>query len=277
MSDDSQVIADLAAQVAEPVRISSGRVEGGEPDLYVYLRREDQATEIVDLERYQPVPSRKCGQVLARTPASLVEYVLRHKDEQRTTLWSNVERGQVAAVLDDHSTGPAAGWGEHRAVLLLAQTADWKHWTSADGELMTQAKFAEHLEDGAEAVVDPDAATMLEIAQSFHAKRGVNFRSSNRLASGEVQFLFEETLTAKAGQRGALEVPERFELGLEPFEGGGGYPVMARFRYRLAEGELKLGYRLVRADHARDEAFTDICTEIAAGVGLPVYAGNPRS
>lgn len=289
MSDDAELLTasrnghDLVAVLAEqamgPHPLVSGR-QGpkGNSDLQLWTLRDDQRLELVDLEQYAPVPTRKRGLVQLRTAEALFGYAKRHADEHATTLWSDLSTAQVEAVFNDHTSEQDAGWGDHRAVLALVSTADWDHWLRRDGQLLAQEQFAEHIEDGADAVTSPDAATMLEIAQSFHAKRGVNFRSGKQLASGEVQFLYEETLNAKAGQRGEIGVPALFQLTLQPFEGGAAYQLFARFRYRIdAEGGLRLGYRLIRPDKVREQAFDGVCDQLGEWLGLPILAGRARS
>lgn len=236
-----------------------------------------------DLDQYAPTPFRKTGHVAVWDAGSFVGYVDRHKTAAGTTLWANVTDGRVIAVLNDHETdrhpkSGGAGHGDHRATLTLPSTPDWKHWAARerDGQLLDQATFAEHLEDGATAIREPDAATMLEIAQTFHATNGVAFKSSSRLQSGETQFLYEESVDARAGRAGSLQIPDVITLGLQPFENGPTYEVKARFRYRIANGGLKLGYRLIRPDLVRQQAFDDIVKEIAGRTELPVLAGVPR-
>ena len=277
MSDtENQVIAALAEQTADPVEIVTGRAGDRAVDLYAFMRRAEQQLELVDLAQYAPTPDRKKGQVTLTDAASFSTYINRHADATTTTLWGDVSRARIIAVFDDHSTGTEAGWGQHRALLGLQLTEDWAHWTARDGQMMAQAAFAAHLEDGAAAVVSPDAATLLEVAQSFHAKNNVAFRSAARLDSGEVQFLYEENVTAKAGQKGELAVPASFELGLAPFEGGEAQRIVARFRYRLSEGRITLGYKLTRPDQVLRAAFDEITANIAKAVALPVLAGSPR-
>ncbi len=280
MSTENQVLADLAEQAAIPHEVATGRLHGeagARTDLLLWLRRHDQELAVVDLEEYAARPARMRGLVATSTAEAFIGYVDRHKDETATTLWSQVRRGVVEAVLDDHDSTGEPGWGDHRVQLQLQPTKDWQHWIGGDGKLQSQEGFAEHLEDGADCVVSPDAATMLEVAQSFHAKRGVNFKSSNRLDCGEVQFVYEESIAAKAGQRGDLSVPDTFTLALAPFEGSAVYTLYARFRYRIADGALRLGYRLVRPDKVREVAFTEICEQITVGLELPVLAGTPRA
>lgn len=285
---DAAVIADLAQQAAarEYIELVDDRLVG-------VIVAEGQNLVQVDLEKYEHHPARKSGHVQVTRPGSFSEYVNRHVHERRTTLWGDVDKAQVVAVLDDHerreSPQPATktaeareprngepGWGQHRATLKLAATKEWEHWVKLDGKLVDQQGFAEHVEDGAHVITTPDPATMLEIAQSFRATTGVDFKSSSRLSSGETQLRYEETTTAKAGRTGSLEVPELFTLRMAPFHGAPEYEVTARLRYRISEGRLLLGYRLIRPEQARELAFDDVLEQITRETSLPVLHGTPR-
>lgn len=273
---DAEVIADLAELKAarEKVNISD--------TLDVLVLRADQKVERFDLEKYQDAPTRKTGTVALVDAESFVEYVNRHSLERATTLWGDIAGGRVTAVLDDHCSHEAKdkvgnpGWAQHRAVLTMQATEDWKHWASLDGKLVSQDEFAEHIEAGVDSISTPDPATMLEIAQSFHASAGAHIKSTRNL-SGTLEVAYEEKVGATAGQHGTMEIPQTFILGLAPYEGTDPYAVTARFRFRLSDGQLRMGYRLVRPDKVRRAAFDDIVQKVSDGSGFQVMLGTPRS
>jgi uncharacterized protein YfdQ (DUF2303 family) len=268
---ENQVIADLAEQASE--RVPFTIVEGKTVGLIVARELHEY-----DLERLQEHPNRQTGRVALTDADSFVSYVNRYRDENGTTIWSNVDNGTVTAVLNDHEqVADTAGWADHRATLQLKLTDDWKFWAQHDGKLLNQTAFAEHLEEGALNIKTPSAADMLEIASTFQAKRGVAFKSSTRLQSGEVGLQYEETIAAKVGAKGTIEVPESFTLALQPFDGGPEYEIAARFRYRIVDSTLALGYKLNRPDIVKRAAFNDITASVSDGVQLPIMAGTPRA
>jgi uncharacterized protein YfdQ (DUF2303 family) len=236
---------------------------------------------LVDLERFQANPTRPRGVVRVGTAGAFTEYVKLHSDSS-TTVWVSLDEKKVVAVLNDHAPmvnfDPATqqpGWGDYRAELMLKMTPEWDFWTAKDGILVPQVSFAEHIEDGAKEIVTPDAATMLEIAQTFHAKTNVSFRSGVRLSSGTTQFLYDEEQTAKAGGKGQLEVPTTFQLGVAPFEGEPAYKVGARLRWRVRDGGLSIGYKLDRPQDVIRTSLEEIAERLA-GDFEHVYMGNPR-
>lgn len=97
------------------------------------------------------------------------------------------------------------------------------------------------------------------------------FDSSKRLKSGETQISYRENTEAKAGAKGALAIPDTFELALQPFEGGDGYMVGARFRYRINGTDLHLGYRLTRPRDVLRDAFSAIVAKVEADTARKVW------
>lgn len=241
----------------------------------------DGGVRVLDLERYRDRPERPRGTYYPATVEAFINYVSAHHAGMETTVWVHPTEGQVVAVLDDHDGG-LAGWGKHRAELSLLPTPEWTFWSEKDGELMGQQEFAELIEGGVRQIREPNAADMLEIAQSFHATTDANFRSKIVLASGEVRMAYDETIDAKAGQSGDIKIPQEFELAIAPFIGEDEYKVMARFRYRVRNGNLQLGYSLIEPELVVRDALERIADRITARFeeqyesdGRRVYLGRP--
>lgn len=213
---------------------------------YSVVVPEGARLQIVDLVKYQERPPRLLGESKAATVESFVDLVKLHEGDS-TTIWIDLAgTPAIVAVFNDNAA--ESGWGDHRVTLALQVTDEWKHWSSRDGVQMDQEAFAEHLEDGVQEIVKPDAATMLEIAQSIHATVNATIRSGKRLDNGSVQVQYDEEIDGSAGQSGELEIPQEFELAIAPFLGEDTYKVMARLRYRINRGKVTLGYRLERPD-----------------------------
>jgi uncharacterized protein YfdQ (DUF2303 family) len=264
--DGVQSVIDIAQQAAEPAELEPGSV-------YAFVT--PRGVEQVDLtgDRYKNQPSRKTGTTVVRDAVSFLAYYGKHADGD-SEVYADAEKLTVTAVLDA-DTADAARWGGHRLHLALRETEAWKQWMHCDGHLLSQDVFAEFLEDHLPELLEPSAAEMLEIAQSFQAHLKVDFQSSTRLSSGQRQFQYVETQTTKAGQKGALHVPETFVIGLVPFDGSEGYKLTARLRHRITPEGLKLGYKLERPDDIRRTAFADVVKAIGAEIDTPVMNGTP--
>lgn len=268
METEAEAIIAAGVAAAEPKPVEPGTI---------YSVTVPVGTEhtVVDLERWLPSPSRKKGAVAFTEGGSLARYVTAHDPgDGSSALYADAESLTVVAVLNGHR-GESAGWGDHRATLTLRPTPEWKHWLALNGQLVDQVKFAEHLEEGLAEIVDPPGAEMLELAQTFQANTKVAFKSFRQLDNGQRQVSYEETIDAKAGTKGNIVIPSRFQLGLAPFDGAEPYRLDARLRFRIREGDLRIGYVLDRPDVVLRAAFDDVLVSLDTATGLVAYHGRP--
>lgn len=264
-NSDAKTIVDTAIASVFPHLI--------DPDQrYTVVVPDGGTLEVVDLDGKRDAPRRTKGTYTVSNVDSFIA-LAKGQASDATTVWVNEAARTVTAVIND-ATSAAPAWADHRVVLALALTPEWEHWTRGDGNLMDQQAFAEHIEDGLSEIREPDAATMLEIAQSFHASTNAEFRSAQRLSNGQVQVQYDEEIKASAGQKGELEVPQKILLGIAPFVGEEPYAVDARLRYRLGGGKLRLGYKLDHPERALRDAI-ELIAEKLRGEFDRVYVGKP--
>lgn len=266
-TDNVMAISGLAQQALAPKQV--------EPGGFYLVATASGLVERVDLTgpKYTGHLDRKTGTTTVRDAASFLTYYGKHHDDA-TEVYSDVERLTITAVLDAHQAD-AARFGEHRLTLALRRTKAWDEWVNLDGELVDQERFANFLEDHLVNLVDPDAATMLEIAQSIKATTRADFQSGTRLQSGERKFAYTEDTKASAGAKGDLTIPETFKIAVQPFEGADAYSMTARFKYRLGGGHLSLGFKLEQPEERAKAAFADVLNEISDGISTPILNGTP--
>lgn len=162
-----------------------------------------------------------------------------------------------------------------RGAIALHRSASLSQYVNRQKTPGTQ--LAEHIETSLLEIISPTAADMLELAQSFHATKSAIFKSDQRLATGQVQVRYEETIAAQAGRNQDMEIPAIFILSLAPFEGSPEYELTARLRFRLADGSLRIGYQLDRPDELIRVAFGDILASIEAETSITAMHGQPRT
>jgi len=266
---EAEVIGRYAQQAATPHKID----HPAEP--HIVMVPEGGTVKTLDLERYLPAPRRKGGEYHPATVASFVDYATAHRDPEHTTVWVDQLASRVVAVLNDHAP-KASAWADHRVILELIKTAEWKHWLSQDGKYLSQEEFAEHLQDGIEEIRHPHAAEMLEIAQTIQGKTKADWKTAKRLDNGEVSFVYQEEVQASAGRQGHLEIPQQIVLGIAPFYGESPFELTARLRYRIREGDLRIGYRLDRPVDVVLAVLKGIADRLRDKAGFPnVYMGTP--
>lgn len=264
---DIQAVIDTAVRSTPPAEVEPGKF---------YVFRTPDGIRQLDLtgDQYRDTPARKQGITTVRDADSFAGYWGKHSDDN-SEVYADADQLRVTAVLDA-DTATAARWGGHRLVLSLRETEAWQAWLALDGKLIEQQQFAEFVEDHLPEILEPAAAEMLEIAQSISGTVKAEFASGTRLATGQRQLSYVETVTAKAGQKGTLTIPETFVVGLLPFEGlTKGYQFTARLRYRINGSDLTIGYKLDRPGDVRDKAFADIVTAVGEQIATPILNGTP--
>jgi uncharacterized protein YfdQ (DUF2303 family) len=236
----------------------------------------DGSAHLLDTEKLRDKPLRPRGTFSPATVESFIAYVEKHSQGDHTTVWVHESEGKVVAVLDDHSAGDPA-WRDHRAELTLRPSTEWEFWIGKDNQLMGQEDFAELLQEGLPDILKPDGASLIEVAEKFHASTQVKFRSGVDRASGEVKFLYDESIEAQAQTAaGDIAVPRTFTLALAPFIGEERVEIDANLRYRAGGGKLSLGYKLERPERFVEEALDRVAKQLAEKFER-VYRGTPAS
>lgn len=238
-----------------------------EPETSIISRvlRNDERIDHHNLEKWLPEPTRLRGTATVFDPSDFITYVRRLGDSS-TTVWGDEDTATFTAVFNDHTDNLMAGWRDHTARLALKDDPDWTAFLAKDGRWFTQVNFAEFLQDYQATFVEPDGATLLEIATSFKAHRKAEYSSAVNLDNGDVSLTYSETTTAKATKSGQIEVPSTFVVKLSPFLGMPPVKLGARLKWNLDDGVLQIGFRLVRADLVKRDAFAGICADIRTGL-----------
>lgn len=244
--------------------------------LVIERLRDDEHIEFHSVEKYLAAPLQPRGSAIVHDPHDFAAYVNRLGDDEHTTIWAHLEGNRIVAVLDDHSDAETAGWRAHTITLAMQDDPDWTAWNKLDGQLVTQAQFADFLEGQLHTIVDPPAADLLEVATTFHAKKQVTFRQAVAVSSGDVQLTYDEESEASAGKKGTLEIPRQFTVRLAPWTTADPVEVTARLRWRITDGRLGIGYALLRPDRVKRDAFDSVVQTVAQNAdSYPLYLGTP--
>jgi uncharacterized protein YfdQ (DUF2303 family) len=278
-SGDGARIEDLTRRASYQAPPTAYDLEHEGPHV-VRVLRGDERIETHSLEGWQETPNRNRGTATLYDPENFVEYVDR-LGNAGTTVWGNESALSFTAVFNDHETPHDPGWRDHIAVLQLQDDPEWTAFVQRSGRYMNQIDFAEFLQDYAPSIIRPDGATLLEVAMNFKAHRKAEFEAAVDLETGDVSFQYSEQTTAKtAPKAGTVEVPREFVVALSPFLGMDPVAVTARLRFDIQKDGLQIGFRLVRPDLVRRDAFAAIRNTIAEGlagldtVAIPVLLGS---
>lgn len=278
------IISDLAGRAVLPVKVEDG-------GLYAVINA-DGAVAIAETPGYTDThederadrPRRIHRSVTLLDADSFLDYLTTNMiagpDDKMTLdylhgsgaleLWADLDGRRILAILDG-----VAGWRANLATLKLSTSREWGEWAAIDGKMLSQGEFAEFIEDHLSTIGEPAGGVLLDICQTLEAKTNVAFKSQTILANGQRQFVYEETVEAKAGQKGSLSIPTDLTLVLRPFQGSDPQTVAARFRFSLSEGRLRLGVKLSEPDRVLEDAFAEVVADVQALAPVRVNYGRP--
>lgn len=241
----------------------------------VYARHATNRIEVVDTEKYQAAPRRITASPQLHTLESLAEYVARFHSAPTAVYVSPVA---VTAVLDE-ATDQTPQWRGHRAIHQLKQHPLFALLAANCNKAMTQTEFAELVEDLAGAWVAPDAATMLEVAQTISIAGDKKLSSAITLANGSISMSYQSIETATAGARGDLVVPVRLTVRLPVYDGTDAtQEVSLRLRTRRRDAAIEF---VLRPDETIEQIVAKALKSVRAellGVlapTIPLFFGTP--
>ena len=265
-STEAATIVTTALEAARPAQLTE--------HLFAFTKTSGDV-EVVDIRDHdadwQTGPVRARGIATVRDVSSFGDYFGKWRDSN-SEIFADADALVVVGVIDSGGS-VTPGWQAQRVSLTLQKSVAWRAWSAADGQLLSQTAFAELIEDRLLDITRPAAADVLELVQDFHVASTGRFQSRQPLAGGSTAFTYTDEQTARGGAK--LEIPKQLVLQLEPFVGAQAVELIARFRYRMRDGQLALGIKLSRPEDVIRSAFGDICDQVAAATGTPVWQGRP--
>jgi uncharacterized protein YfdQ (DUF2303 family) len=228
---------------------------------------------VTDLAEYMPQPLRIKEDVALYDAESFISYVNTFKDAS-SRLFFDPEDESFQAALDYHLPG-VPSWGTHSAEFKPRRSVEFQTWLGKNRVQMTQVDFARFLEENLPDIVEPSNSELLQVALSFEAKKSADFSSGIRLANGQIQFQYDEVIRGSAN-KGTLEVPEQFVLGITIHLNGPAYKIPVRLRWRLQESKVVFWYEIVRPHKFVEDALKEIQLRVADQTALPLLSGDVK-
>lgn len=257
------------------------------------------------LEEYLGRPFRRKGTATYFTTASFIAAVERARGAA-TALFANPDpvNPTMTSVFDYHEEGSVedvdegtidAGWLQHRAILALRMSREWKAWYGVDGKALDQVSFAAFIADHIQDVVMVDGAKdtaagllaetlqatiggpqqLMGLSRGLEVNQHIKTRNAVSLDNGDITLNYEATQNA-AGT-GSLRTPSLFYLNIPVFYAGEPYKVPFRLRYRAHNGEITWSIVLFRPDLVFEDSFAGVMATVKAGTSLDVLVGTPEA
>jgi Uncharacterized conserved protein (DUF2303) len=169
-------------------------------------------SQVVNLKEYQYPhglpPERIVAHPKFDSAMSFCSYVNSFKDE-RTRIFGTQTAFSFTAMLDYHPAGAGESrkpeFVSHRATFTMKTSEQWNIWMRFHDKLVPQVDFAEFLEDNRADIIQPDGATLVEIAEDLQAASEVNFASKVNRVNGGAVLSFTENKERDDSDSGNLQ------------------------------------------------------------------------
>jgi len=251
------------AELVTSAQTATSVGDGGKP--FVIL---NDNQNVQDVEHMLARPTRKTGCPTFVRAQSFMDYVNDHKSEASRIYTTG---STLTAVFDHHWTEP--GWGEHRASYSMRSSLEWQAWTGKDRQKMAQKEFCEFIEDNNADIVG--RTDMVELVRTLQVNSSVDFKSFERGDNGNASLMFIKTTQSKAGERGEVELPPTFQIGIPAFEGGEKKLLTAKLRFDIGDGKLRLWFELQHVQRTLNEHVDAVVATVAKGTGINPFYGTP--
>lgn len=295
-STNAQAVAEIVAKLHKPEEMTFSEMEDGHGLAVAVPKGINLVSVKKFIDEYRTRPERCEGTAKLGDLESFIAHANRFKDAGSAIFASDNPRSpSLTSVLDYHEGADGQPrFGKHRGFYAFPLSEEWRRWVAAGQQKMTQAQFAEFIEENIVNVIDPAAAgeKALDFARTVGAElggpqrlmemsRGLKLRVSSHmqsavtLSSGEVQFFYGTEHQDERGQ--PLKVPTAFVAALRVFQGGAYYQVPVRVRYRAKDGEITWSIDLQRLDVIFEDAFGEAKKRAADETSLPLFVGTPEA
>lgn len=259
--------------------------------------------KVQDLEQFLPKPARIREKVKLNSTESYIAYVNTFKGHSTQMFsWMGKKGFGAKTIFDYHipplKRGPSvltssirgAGsddlihraqpdWKEHTALLELELHPVFERFLEKNRVFLKQLEFAEFIEDNLMYVVEPKAADLLEIIQEMKGTRNVVFVRGERIANGETNLVYQESLSA-TDKTGKMKMPEKIQLSMPIFNHDKTpTDITANFRWRISDddkiqGKLFYSISIEQVEEMINKAREEIIEVITKETGITPFWGE---
>lgn len=228
---------------------------------------------LADDKRTIPGPTNPAGTLTLLTPLSFGKAIIDHCDD-RTKVFADNEKSEIIGVFDFLQAGGdiegitrSRGWGQFRAEIKFSESRKLKEWKRTL-EWMSQAEFANFIEDHLEDVLTPSGQELLSIATDLEASSTGGFKGKVNLDNGSVRLSYQDEVET------TVEIPRNLTLGIPLFEHGDRYRLGARLRFVIQGGSVKFRLLFTNLQDAKDQEFERIVQQIEEKTSQTIYRGR---
>lgn len=262
---DSEVKAAAQLAIASQIPLSAAVMQTNDGRVFRAHRNDVTMVEVTEPNQKQIYPPRQVvASAKLQTSGSLKTYLNRFKNTD-SVLFADITANILHAVIDYHGAGhDQAGFtgeltpksGQHSAILQLPKSKEWDVWTAHNEKLMSHEGFASFLEENALDVAYPNGGDLLELCRDLQVKSGTEFKSSIRMGD-TVKFEYK-----RDNEINELQLPSEFTISIPVYFGEPPIGLRCLTRRKIDDGNLFLGYKIVRLENARQAEFQRIVSDV---------------
>lgn len=262
-----QVIRDIAEQLTGSVPYSVPSI-GGVDVPFILVRDANGEVRPYDMSPLMTKPQTfKVGESFIEKE-SFVDYYKRF-GTNASLIKACVDSKTVHASLD-YGTSCNPLPRTHSCTLSMKPTEDYSKWCSAHRKWISQAEFAELLQDLRHTVIEPSSADLIEVATKLMLTKNCVVGGSIDLTSSSFSINFAEDVERKI-KGSKLTVPNRFFISVQPWYGTDNADLEVELRTSDSGGRVQFMLVIQNKDTLERSAFDSIVEYIAAETGAFVY------
>lgn len=280
-----EVVVDPRDATAAPAVITNSSVAKLDPTIF---------------EAYRVNPLARTGTARLTTLESFIAHSQRFQQSNSAIFaCDDMTRARLITVFDYHPEVSdeldEARHLRHRAEYAFPFSDEWKAWNEQNAKPMSMADFAAFLEDRVIDVVADGAPTtdaakdfvkavggtmaspskLIELARNLQVYENSVLKEARNLSTGEGQLTFDSQHVDADGK--PLSVPNMFMICIPIFARSPDFfRLLARLRYRKANGGVVFWYEIWRADLAFEQAFNAAIEQVRTETHLPTFIGSPE-
>lgn len=264
-SNDTQTLLDALTASQET------KFVGKKPLLVV-----PHAAELMSLERHMESPIAHSGNACMSRVESFIDYVNDFKTEHSRLYIIEGSSGlpQMRCIFDDREKD-VPSWSAFSVVFDPKYSRQLEAWSSWNGNWKRPDNFAKFLNTNRLDVVDPEAATLIEIIRDIRGTANVEFKEAVDEHTGAKNHAYAEKVTLKGGKN-EVTVPTGFNIAI---------PIYERQRKRIRinchlsamveDGKVMFCYEMDQFEEIRDVVIDELVTDVVAKTQVNAFYGTP--
>jgi uncharacterized protein YfdQ (DUF2303 family) len=259
----------LGALLREPV-------DGPDGEKYLPLIDSSGVVKYQKVEARDPDPARIVAAPQFDNAESFASYVNKYKNlnDHASVLFAAASDRFIVAALDYHAPDKPSR-REHNPSFRPKLDPIFDQWKTINGKELQQRAFAKFIEEHAGEVIQPDGASLLELASDLNLHVDVKYASKANLQNNLVQISYTEEVNNGGAKSGTIPFPTKMRVRMPIFFGEPAAEFDVFIRFNFTRGEpLAFVLDIHRIEYLLQEQFLLIVGRIGQATQLEPMFGK---